>query len=79
MKFQKKEKKRNDPNNKRIRTVKLDNTSEEPVAKKAKKNPRKMDKDQKKEEKENKAFDKLVSQYRNKIVSNQQVIKKWFD
>merc|ERR1719447_2397073 len=34
LKFQKKEKKRNDPNNKRIRTVKPDNTSDEPVAKK---------------------------------------------
>merc|ERR1711887_508207 len=76
--LRKQEQKRKDPNRKRIRTVRIGNTPlapDEPLMKKPKKNAAKHSKQERKDEKENKAFDKLVSQYKDKMVSNKQVIK----
>merc|ERR1712071_595762 len=50
----------------------------EPTKKKSRKEKR-ITKSEKNDAKENKAFDSLVSQYKNKFTNNQQVLKKWFD
>lgn len=76
--LRKKEQDRKNPK-KRQRLEPLRSDPEQPKQKKSKTNPERASKADKKDEKENKAFDKLVNQYKNKFADNQQVIKKWFE
>ena len=76
--LRKKEQDRKNPK-KRQRPEPLRSEPEQPQQKKAKNKSERSSKADKKDEKENKAFDKLVNQYKNKFADNQQVLKKWFE